>query len=268
MVYFASQRPVTKCGPCPCQLLYRPPVDSVTEKRCNGTTWKIMVRRRFRRHVAVTVGSGDSRAFDRIDQPGPSVPGLQPGALLGLQLGALLSHPAVHRAAAEPEPAVRGCTQRGSITSSIRPARAPIPHRSASGLRSRCTISTSADPRRADQSSCCGGQPGRSGFALITMRTLAADPFNPFLLADLRPVAYMKSTVMSYLDNLIAWADNLFCSHSREALSEATLLYVIAMRSWDRSAAVTPPQHADRVLRPARAEARCLRQRDGGDREL
>src|SRR5260370_31402065 len=30
------------------------------------------------------------------------------------------------------------------------------------------------------------------------------DPFNPFLLADQRPVAYMKRVVMSYLDNLIA----------------------------------------------------------------
>ena len=38
----------------------------------------------------------------------------------------------------------------------------------------------------------------------------------------------MKSTVMSYLDNLIAWGDNLFSTESREALSEATLLYVIA----------------------------------------
>ena len=53
--------------------------------------------------------------------------------------------------------------------------------------------------------------------------------FNPFLLADLRlGVPYMKSTVMSYLDNLIAWGDNLFSTESREALSEATLLYVIA----------------------------------------
>ena len=60
------------------------------------------------------------------------------------------------------------------------------------------------------------------------IRMWRQDPFNPFLLADLRPVAYMKSTVMSYLDNLIAWADNLFASQSREALSEATLIYVIA----------------------------------------
>ena len=72
------------------------------------------------------------------------------------------------------------------------------------------------------------------------------DPFNPFLLADLRPVSYMKSTVMSYLDNLVAWGDNLFSSESREALSEATLLYVVASEILGPApVAVTPPQHAD-----------------------
>jgi hypothetical protein len=72
------------------------------------------------------------------------------------------------------------------------------------------------------------------------------DPFNPFLLADLRPVAYMKAVVMGYLDNLIAWADNLFATDSREALSEATLLYVIAAEILGpQPAAIMPPQHTD-----------------------
>lgn len=71
--------------------------------------------------------------------------------------------------------------------------------------------------------------------------------FNPFVLADLRDgVPYMKSTVMSYLDNLIAWGDNLFSTESREALSEATLLYVLASEILGPTpTAVTPPQHAD-----------------------
>jgi fibronectin type 3 domain-containing protein len=83
--------------------------------------------------------------------------------------------------------------------------------------------------------------------ALQQVSQWQADPFNPFLLADLRlGVPYMKSTVMSYLDNLIAWADNLFSSQSREALSEATLLYVIASEILGPTpVAVTPPQHAD-----------------------
>jgi Tc toxin complex TcA C-terminal TcB-binding domain/Neuraminidase-like domain/Salmonella virulence plasmid 28.1kDa A protein len=72
------------------------------------------------------------------------------------------------------------------------------------------------------------------------------DPFNPFTLADMRKgVPYMKSTVMSYLDNLIAWGDNLFSTESREALSEATLLYVIASEILGpEPVAVTPPPHA------------------------
>ena len=55
-----------------------------------------------------------------------------------------------------------------------------------------------------------------------------------------------EETVMSYLDNLIAWGDNLFSTESREALSEATLIYVIASEILGPApVAVTPPQHAD-----------------------
>jgi hypothetical protein len=72
------------------------------------------------------------------------------------------------------------------------------------------------------------------------------NPFNPFLIADQRPVAYMKRVLMSYLDNLIAWADNLYSTDSREALNEATLLYVIAAEILGpQPVAITPPKHAD-----------------------
>lgn len=82
--------------------------------------------------------------------------------------------------------------------------------------------------------------------AVAEVTSWRRDPFNPFLLADQRPVAYMKRAVMSYLDNLIAWADNLFGSDSREALGEATLLYVLAGEILGpRPQAVVPPQHAD-----------------------
>lgn len=83
--------------------------------------------------------------------------------------------------------------------------------------------------------------------AVAEVNQWRSDPFNPFLLADLRlGVPYLKSTVMSYLDNLIAWADNLFSTQSREALSEATLLYVIASEILGPTpTAVPPPQHAD-----------------------
>ncbi|MFA6152383.1 MAG: neuraminidase-like domain-containing protein [Chitinophagaceae bacterium] len=58
----------------------------------------------------------------------------------------------------------------------------------------------------------------------------AEDPFKPHLVARTRPSAYMKNAVIKYLDNLIAWGDNLFRTDSREAINEATLLYVIALQ--------------------------------------
>jgi hypothetical protein len=55
-----------------------------------------------------------------------------------------------------------------------------------------------------------------------------ADPFDPFAIARLRPIAFMKKTVMAYLDNLIAWGDSLFSQNTRESINEATQLYVLA----------------------------------------
>jgi hypothetical protein len=82
--------------------------------------------------------------------------------------------------------------------------------------------------------------------AVAEVTSWRRDPFNPFLLADQRPVAYMKRAVMSYLDNLISWADNLFSTDSREALNEATLLYVSAAEILGpKPQAVVPPPHAD-----------------------
>jgi hypothetical protein len=53
-------------------------------------------------------------------------------------------------------------------------------------------------------------------------------PFNPHLIARMRNEAYMKSIVMSYLDNLIAWGDQLFRQDTRESVNEATQLYMLA----------------------------------------
>lgn len=55
-----------------------------------------------------------------------------------------------------------------------------------------------------------------------------ANPFNPHLLARLRPVAYQRATVMKYLDNLIAWGDHLFRQDTRETVGEALQLYQLA----------------------------------------
>lgn len=54
------------------------------------------------------------------------------------------------------------------------------------------------------------------------------NPFKPHLIARYRPVAYQKTVVMKYIDNLIAWGDHLFRRDTIEAINEATTLYVLA----------------------------------------
>lgn len=58
----------------------------------------------------------------------------------------------------------------------------------------------------------------------------AANPFQPHAVARLRIVAYMKFTVMKYIDNLIAWGDQLFRRDTIESINEATNLYVLAAK--------------------------------------
>ncbi len=53
-------------------------------------------------------------------------------------------------------------------------------------------------------------------------------PFQPFVIARFRIVAFMRMTVMTYLDNLIAWGDSLFKRDAMESINEATSLYVLA----------------------------------------
>jgi hypothetical protein len=53
-------------------------------------------------------------------------------------------------------------------------------------------------------------------------------PFMPHVIARLRISAYQKNVVMKYLDNLIAWGDQLFRADTIETINEATLLYVLA----------------------------------------
>lgn len=55
-------------------------------------------------------------------------------------------------------------------------------------------------------------------------------PFRPHTLARLRPNAYMRATVMKYLDNLIAWGDDLFRQDTRESTQEAAQLYILALQ--------------------------------------
>jgi len=54
------------------------------------------------------------------------------------------------------------------------------------------------------------------------------DPFNPFAVARLRLSSFEWFTVITYIRNLISWADQLFRRDTRESINEATLLYIMA----------------------------------------
>jgi Tc toxin complex TcA C-terminal TcB-binding domain/ABC toxin N-terminal region/Neuraminidase-like domain/PA14 domain/Salmonella virulence plasmid 28.1kDa A protein len=54
------------------------------------------------------------------------------------------------------------------------------------------------------------------------------NPFDPHLVASNRPLAYMKHTVIKYVENLIAWGDSLFRQDTMESVNEALQMYVIA----------------------------------------
>jgi len=81
------------------------------------------------------------------------------------------------------------------------------------------------------------------------------DPFNPHLIARLRTTAYQKSVVMKYLDNLIAWGDQLFSRDTIETINEATQLYILAAkilgpRPENIKPRITPPARTFNTLEP------------------
>lgn len=54
------------------------------------------------------------------------------------------------------------------------------------------------------------------------------NPFKPHVIARMRILAYMKNVLMKYIDNLVAWGDQLFRRDTIESINEATQLYILA----------------------------------------
>lgn len=52
--------------------------------------------------------------------------------------------------------------------------------------------------------------------------------FDPHLIAQMRTVAYQKNVLITYIQTLIAWGDQLFRQDTIETINEATQLYVLA----------------------------------------
>lgn len=53
-------------------------------------------------------------------------------------------------------------------------------------------------------------------------------PFQPHVIARMRTVAYQKAVVMKYIDNLLAWGDQLFRRETLESINQAGLMYTLA----------------------------------------
>jgi hypothetical protein len=73
------------------------------------------------------------------------------------------------------------------------------------------------------------------------------DPFKPHLIARMRTTTYQKTVVMKYLDNLIAWADQLFRRDTIESINEATQIYILAAEILGRRPEDIPPRATPRV---------------------
>lgn len=75
-----------------------------------------------------------------------------------------------------------------------------------------------------------GGNDEERQLLEVEIENWRRDAFNPHLIARTRSIAYQKSVVMKYIDNLIAWGDSLFRKETREDIYEAIQLYVLAAK--------------------------------------
>lgn len=74
----------------------------------------------------------------------------------------------------------------------------------------------------------------------IQLENWENNPFNPHAVARLRISAYMRNTVLRYIDNLVAWGDQLFRRDTIESINEATLLYILASNILGKKQEVVP----------------------------
>jgi hypothetical protein len=83
-------------------------------------------------------------------------------------------------------------------------------------------------------------------------------PFKPHAVARTRPIAYQYNVVMKYLDNLIAWGDNLFQQDTIESINEATQVYVLAANVLGDRPQQIPPMGTVKPMTFAQLKAKGL----------
>ncbi|PMD49942.1 uncharacterized protein K444DRAFT_622549 [Hyaloscypha bicolor E] len=72
-----------------------------------------------------------------------------------------------------------------------------------------------------------------NGFSLANdlktqVRLWRTNPYSPHVIARTRPVAYQMCIFMKYVQNLLGWGDNLFAQLTRETITQASTLYMVA----------------------------------------
>ncbi|KAH7244002.1 hypothetical protein B0J15DRAFT_451775, partial [Fusarium solani] len=83
----------------------------------------------------------------------------------------------------------------------------------------------------------------------LSLSQWRSNPYSPYAIARARPVAFQVAVVVRYIKNLIDWGDSLFRQLTRETITQATQLYMVADRLLGRKPQVVPPA----VQRPIRS---------------
>lgn len=73
------------------------------------------------------------------------------------------------------------------------------------------------------------------------VRDWRQNPFDPWGVAKNRTVEYQIATVLAYVKNLIDWGDSLFRQFTREAITQATQLYILADKLLGPKPRIVPP---------------------------
>ncbi|MEG3838650.1 hypothetical protein [Microcoleus sp. herbarium14] len=94
-----------------------------------------------------------------------------------------------------------------------------LPFRDVEKLRIDHMLAILADPKKQ-------GTPERQKI-VDQIDDSIKNPFQPHRIARLRLIAYQKNVLMKYIDNLVAWGDQLFRRDTIESINEATQLYIL-----------------------------------------
>jgi hypothetical protein len=95
-----------------------------------------------------------------------------------------------------------------------------LPFRDVEKLRIDHMLALLSDPTKK-------GSPERQN-VVDQLNDWGKNPFKPHRIARFRRIAYQKNVLMKYIDNLMAWGDQLFRQDTIESINEATQLYILA----------------------------------------